>query len=388
VSLVEQLESLNVAPDQLLLDPNNPRLLGVAPTDAAASLPDTVALDSDVQAELVARLKREVGIDSLVEKIRSNGFLPIDRVVVRPCRDSDGQFVVLEGNRRIAALKTILRESLSLAELSEDIRATFSEIDVLVYHGDDPMIAWSIQGLRHIEGVKEWGPFQRAAFLASLAERHEMPVTQIARLAGLRPNISNRLVRSYQGLRQAQEDPDWGTEIDEPDFAIFNEAIFAKNHSELWKWLEWNDSENTFENEENLSVLLALLKDEQADGRPVIQRVNPDLRDHFQRVLASDDRDALIEDLRSGNTTIAKVNQQLTEDDLTHDLQDVDHSIQRLRDLAAAVEILPMPAIVAASRSYEIEAELLALQRTVAVQLGALAGASAQSSPSAPATAG
>lgn len=380
MALSTELHPERLQLDQLLLDPNNPRLIGVTGSMSDA-LPDSVAADPDVQAELQSRLKREMGLESLIEKIKANGFLPIDRIVVRPASGSDRKYVVLEGNRRVASLRIVIEDTIAMAEMDDDRRDSLSELDVLVYDGSDPMISWSIQGLRHIEGVREWGPFQRAAFLSSLSERHDMPVTKIAKLAGLRPNVSNKLVRAYRGLRQAQEDPDWGEEVGEEDFAIFHEAVFAKNHSELWKWLDWDDAKGRFDEEENLSILLSLVKDdENGDGRPVIQRVNPDLRDHFQKLLAEPESDRLVEQLRSKESSLSQLIQQLTQDHVRDDLADVEHALDRLRSLANAADILPTPGIVATGKVDEVLQILDAISEVVGVQQRALAGAAGTAS--------
>jgi hypothetical protein len=376
MTLASELRPARLRLEQLLLDPNNPRLMG-ATGDLSDHVADSVALDRDVQGELQARLRQEMGLDSLIEKIKANGFLPIDRIVVRPCDDTDDMYIVLEGNRRVASLRSLKSDAIALAAMADDRRTSIEEFDVLIYEGNDPMISWSIQGLRHIEGVREWGPFQRAAFLSSLAERHGMAVTAIAKLAGLRPNVSNKLVRAYGGLRQAQQDADWGTDIGEEDFAIFHEAVFAKNHSELWKWLDWDDNSGYFRNEENLGTLLSLVKEEGEDGRPAIPRVNPDLRDHFQKLLAEPDRDRYIEQLRSGEFSLSQLTQQIAQDDVVEDLRNVQHAIDRLKSLAGAADLLPIPEILEAERASEVLASLKEIIRRVTIQIDALQGAEA-----------
>src|SRR4051794_29176251 len=89
--------------DALYLDPNNPRLAGMS---ESVVVPDEAITDARIQADLASNL-REVGISDITDKIKSLGFLQIDRIVVRPIVGQDGAYVVLEGNRRVAALRSI-----------------------------------------------------------------------------------------------------------------------------------------------------------------------------------------------------------------------------------------------------------------------------------------
>ena len=38
------------------------------------------------------------------------------------------------------------------------------EPEVLVYEGGNAQIAWDLQGVRHMGGLKVWGPISRPAF--------------------------------------------------------------------------------------------------------------------------------------------------------------------------------------------------------------------------------
>ena len=63
------------------------------------------------QKETMRLLKAE-SLSELIKSIKSNGFLPIERIVVSP-HGEDGFYLVIEGNRRVAALKMIQRQKIS-----------------------------------------------------------------------------------------------------------------------------------------------------------------------------------------------------------------------------------------------------------------------------------
>ena len=270
------LQARNVPWNQVFLDPHNPRLVQIDMGEQSTRIPDSQIVDERLQVDLFNKLRTEVGIDDVVQKISKLGFLTIDGVVVRPLLNIEDAYVVLEGNRRIAALKAIHNNPRTLLTLSDQVKASLEAFEVLVYEGDDEDIAWDLQGLRHMSGVKAWGPFQQARFLVELKERRQLPVTELADVSGLGRTTVGRLLRSYYGFQQATQDGDWGDQVSEQDFSVFQEAVFQRNNSPLWKWLKWDDEEYRFTDSERLSTLLGLLKDA-SNGGPRIPRVNPDL---------------------------------------------------------------------------------------------------------------
>jgi len=148
--------------ESLFLDPKNPRF------KTPASIAESRYEEQPVQERALAELK-SIGIDDLLASIRSYGFVPSDPLVVRPLGEK--KHVVVEGNRRVAALKTLMKgHQDGTSPLPEYIVKSITQLEVLVYDGDDPNIAWILQGLRHMTGIKEWQPLQQAEFLAKVEE--------------------------------------------------------------------------------------------------------------------------------------------------------------------------------------------------------------------------
>ena len=107
--------------------------------------------------------------------------------------------------------------------LPEHIRKSILKPELLVYEGSDPNIAWILQGLRHMTGIKEWQPLQQAEFLAKIeaellarkSKREEPPgLPTIAKRAGVPPSKAGRLLNTYYALQQAREDEDYGNAPD------------------------------------------------------------------------------------------------------------------------------------------------------------------------------
>lgn len=334
------LDARRLGWDQIYLDPNNPRLAGIS---EGLRISDDAIANPELQDDLTTKL-RQVGIQDVVDKIKQLGYLPIDRIVVRPIVGTPDKFVVLEGNRRIAALRSVRGNPVVAATLKPAVRESLDEIDVLVYEGADEDIAWLIQGVRHIDSVKEWGPFQQARFLVDLQERRQIPVTELAAVAGVGRTRVSRLVRSYAGWIQASQDSDYGDKIDENDFSVFLEAIFHRNQSPLWVWLEWDDVARQFASEANLKTMLELLKDAE-DGPIRIQRVNPDLRDKFSKLVAPGN-EAALESLVSRSKDLDQALAEVSKDEGRLELLDLGGQRSRLQELFDRLETLPLPKIV------------------------------------------
>lgn len=95
------MEAKDIPLDCLLLDPNNYRLQEVSGYVSVAS--ERFQLEQ-VQKTTLLRLQDE-GLRELQKSIVANGFLPIERIVVSPYPEADGKYLVIEGNRRVAALR-------------------------------------------------------------------------------------------------------------------------------------------------------------------------------------------------------------------------------------------------------------------------------------------
>lgn len=106
-----QITSHKVALGQLLLDPNNYRfhdLTGYRPVNWGRYA------EPGVQARALQFLMDTPSFDlgSLRESIIANGFVPFEQIVVEAftLEAKPPLFVIVEGNRRAAAIQTILRD--------------------------------------------------------------------------------------------------------------------------------------------------------------------------------------------------------------------------------------------------------------------------------------
>jgi len=147
-----QFQEANLSHTQLLLDPNNFRFQD-SPEFVAAM--ESRFGEQSVQAKAFERLRSEALLQ-LKNSILKNGFLPFERLVVRPY--GNNRFVVIEGNRRLAALRWIANDIAAGADVPESVTAALKEIPVVIVPDDsaDPSLRDAIMGIRHVSGIKEW----------------------------------------------------------------------------------------------------------------------------------------------------------------------------------------------------------------------------------------
>ncbi len=138
-----------VSPDLLDFDPDNPRFAGQLAGRSQVEIQKLIFREPHYASELV---------DSLVE----NGFIDYEPLVVKRRND---RYLVVEGNRRLAAIKEIREHKDKYLGRKSDLE----NIPVLVFP-DRPDEQQQNEmrvylGVRHLLGFREWPPISKAQFL-------------------------------------------------------------------------------------------------------------------------------------------------------------------------------------------------------------------------------
>ncbi len=198
-----KLHEITVSPEELLLDPNNPRL------QHRAGGPTKYDPDDLADGQLQERIRRalhdkEHAVKRLVDSVKENGYVNIDSIFVKAL-PSVNKYLVIEGNRRTTAIKTIL---LNPEGVRPDKLKTLEKIPVKELICDDAkfyaQMTDFILSIRHIFGVKEWAPMQKAhSIYSSYMKRFEEEsglskfrlITPIANTVGATMNLKPVEVR-------------------------------------------------------------------------------------------------------------------------------------------------------------------------------------------------
>lgn len=163
-----RLEDLNQV--DLKFYPENPRVYSILNIDGVEPSQD----------EIEEYMCAQDHVKQLKESIKSNGGL-IDPVIVR-----DGDFVVLEGNSRLAAYRILNRED----------PVQWGKIKCKVLPADiNDSAVFALLGQYHIIGRKDWDPFEQANYLYRRLQQTKLPIDFMADELGISRQKANNMVR-------------------------------------------------------------------------------------------------------------------------------------------------------------------------------------------------
>lgn len=266
-NITEFLTPIKVTLDDLLLDPNNPRFAELG--EEIDAVPEARFAEPKVQKATLDKMKSpKFDVAELRDTIKELGFLPMDRIVLRNWKanssDKPKKYVVVEGNRRVTALKWLI-------ELHDTAKETFAANQLEQFKNFEALLLddvnapqtarWILPGLRHVSGIKEWGPYQKARAVYELRETGKTS-QEVAQSLGLSTREANQLWRSYLALEQMKKDEEYG-EHAEPRLYSYFEEVFKRPN--VRDWLEWSDEDQKFINGERLREFFGWMKGEKRE---------------------------------------------------------------------------------------------------------------------------
>lgn len=302
---------LNIKFENLLLDPENPRL------------PQTVQGKS--QKEIIYALYKFFDTEELAYSMVENGYFDEEPLVAVPenlptefeqlsyeelkqnkdyndlINNPSTKFIVLEGNRRLSTIKLllddILRNDLKIktfptptAEIIDDLKS----LPVIIYPKRSEVLPYL--GVRHISGIKKWEPYAKARYVANMVKQG-FTIDDIQKQVGDRSNSARKIYLSYQLIETMKDEYDTDTTKAENLFSYLLLAIGqggVKEFIGLDKKLQNVDLDNPIPSDklDNLKNLFSWMFGEE-DKMPVIQesrditaKLAPVLRkDHAVQIL-------------------------------------------------------------------------------------------------------
>ncbi|MGH9323459.1 MAG: hypothetical protein ACRD3V_26690, partial [Vicinamibacteria bacterium] len=209
------LELLRARIDELSLDPLNPRL-GRRNTGR------------DVTQDRVLELMRTWSLEELAISFMESGYWPQEALVVhREELYGDEALVVVEGNRRLGALRLLKRaldgEPASkrwseIASIGPAPEGLFDSIPHLLV--DDRADLVSFLGFRHVTGIKEWSPAEKAEYIGRLIDEEGMDYREVARRIGSKVETVRRNYIAYRILLQLEDMEDVSISHVEERFSV------------------------------------------------------------------------------------------------------------------------------------------------------------------------
>jgi len=279
--------------DSLRLDRRNPRLVEFGVT---ANTPER---------EIVEILWDTMDVQELVQSIAASGYFEHEPLIVAK---ENGAYVVIEGNRRLAAVRILLDNGLAKAVncrvrlAGEDKKDTLRQLPALI---SDRVSSWRYLGFKHVNGPAKWSSYAKAQYIAEIHNTYGIPLVKIAEQIGDRHKTVQRLYRGLMVVEQAEKLKIFSRgDSYRPRFA-FSHLYTGLDYEGISRFLSLDsmDSEGKHPVPEsavkNLQELcLWLYGSKRSDEPPVIKSQNPDLK-KLDKILAN--RESLAA-LRAGET--------------------------------------------------------------------------------------
>jgi len=168
--------------------------------------------------EVIDWMLREANIVELMGSIGEQGYFEGEPLIVVPSKSKPKHFEVVEGNRRLAAVKLLSQPELastrknSVHDAAVAAKHKPKELPVLSFGEREEVLRYL--AYRHITGIEPWNPLQKARYLkqvAATAEFRKLPKEELrrrlAKEIGSNPNYVARLLAGlavYERIEEAQ----------------------------------------------------------------------------------------------------------------------------------------------------------------------------------------
>ena len=193
--------------------------------------------------DLLQRFVRDERLLEIIESIGNHGFFPGEPLLVVP--EGDGDYRVVEGNRRLAALKLLVgelgppsgRRSIEDAVNAAEYRPR--KIPCLVFDDENEILRYL--GFRHITGIKAWSALQKARYAARMYDKYrKLPEDEglrlLARETGSRRDTVGQMLTALELYDRAEKENFFGLPI-EPEQIEFSLLGTSLSYSNLTDFL-------------------------------------------------------------------------------------------------------------------------------------------------------
>lgn len=216
-----------IAVSNLHFDPQNPRF---ARYFGLEDQPEPVVIERMVKAENVQELMGSIG---------EQGYFSGEPLLVAK---AEGKLIVVEGNRRLAALKLLLGQINSQATMPSietlrlEAKHTPHEVECIVFNERKDILRYL--GYRHITGAKKWDSLSKARYLQQLKDEfyigldEDQQLRAIAKEIGSRKDYVAQMLTGLKVFTEAERMDFYGMQRVRPedvDFGVLTTALSYSN---------------------------------------------------------------------------------------------------------------------------------------------------------------
>ena len=264
--------------------------------------PDKRPTDTS-DAAVIEYLDRTADLGELIQSIASSGYVDIEPLIVIGRGDN---LIVLEGNRRLAALKSLLHPDLakeanvSVPLVDEALRPGLKAVTAFkVEHEDE---ARNLIGFKHINGPQGWDAYAKALYAAKWLDdevakgENGLSLNEIASRMGDKHDTLYRIVSAAYVLQQAEDNDLFRVEDRSKKNFHFSHMYTALTYTEYREFLGLPKADRSANPQRNpvseqyypqLKMVLRWLYGSRLERiEPAIRTQAPDLS-HLKKVLGN-----------------------------------------------------------------------------------------------------
>ena len=265
----------------LQFDKQNPRLVEFGSDDKSTA------------AGVIKLLWDAMDVEELVLSIAASGFFRHEPLIVA---QEEGEYVVIEGNRRLAAVKLLLYPALAqelkanVPTIAADAKKDLQELPTILSARQD---AWRYLGFKHVNGPVKWSSYAKAQYIADVHRKFGVPIKDIANQIGDRHRTVQRLYRGLMVIEEAENMQVFSREDRWNRRFYFSHLYSSLERSNISEFLglrpETDESDRPVpaENKENLRELCLWLYGSRKDGKPPVIRTQSLHIQHLDAIIGN-----------------------------------------------------------------------------------------------------
>jgi hypothetical protein len=237
------------------------------------------------EEEILKILWEAMDVRELVQSMAASGFFPHEALIVT---SEDNKNIVIEGNRRLAALKVILDADIGddngwdIPEIREDIKDSLRSVPVMFASRNE---SWRFLGFKHVNGAAKWTSFAKAKYIAHVHREYDQSLSDIARQIGDGFGTVKKLFHGLMVLEQADKSEVFKIDNRYNTRLAFSHLYTGLGYEGFRDYLGLSDESAELVDpvpKENLAhlgeVCTWLYGDKSANQAPAIRSQNPNLR--------------------------------------------------------------------------------------------------------------
>ena len=249
--------------DLLLYDPLNPRL----PT----------SVNGHNEKEVIAWMLNNENLVELMLSIAEKGYFEAEPIWVVPSQVYDGKYDVIEGNRRLTAVKLLNTPELATSRkntidaIMKEAKVIPTEIASIVFSSKEEVDSYL--GYRHITGVEPWDALAKARYLKRIRNVSGTPKSDqdyktLAKLIGSRADFVKQILTGLEVYEAIEDNNFFGIKGLNETSAQFGTLYTALNSPSIAQFIGLNDDDDTFDlNTGNLQEFSHWLYEKNNEGK-------------------------------------------------------------------------------------------------------------------------